>query len=181
MDREKAFEFLYRNLQNENLRKHSLAVGAVMEALAKHFNEDGEKWFVTGLLHDIDYEFTMDDPDSHSVMGAEMLEKEGLPGDVVHAVKAHADHAPLESLLDKSLYAADPITGLITAAALMQPERTIAEVKLKSLKKKYKSKSFAAGANREQIATCSDIGFELADFLQLSIDAMTKYDQEIMG
>ncbi len=180
MNRTEANELLYSHLESDSLRKHSLAVGAVMEALAEHFNEDAEKWFVTGLLHDIDYEYTMDDPDQHSVKGAQMLEEAGLPGDVVHAVKAHADHAPVESLLDKSLYAADPITGLVTAAALMQPGKTIHEVKLKSLKKKFKSKSFAAGANREQIATCSNIGFELGDFLQLAIDAMAKYDQELM-
>ncbi len=181
MNREEAKALLYEHLKNDNLRKHSLAVGAVMEALAERSGEDVEKWFVTGLLHDIDYEYTMDDPDRHSVKGAQMLEEAGLANDVVHAVKAHADHAPLETLLDRSLYAADPVTGLITAAALMQPGKTIHEVKLKSLKKKYKSKSFAAGANREQIATCADIGFELADFLQLALDAMAKYDEELMA
>ncbi len=181
MNREEAKALLFEHLKNDNLRKHSLAVGAVMEALAERSGEDVEKWFVTGLLHDIDYEYTMDDPDQHSVKGAQMLAQAGFPEDVVHAVKAHADHAPLESLLDRSLYAADPVTGLVTAAALMQPGKTIHKVKLKSLKKKYKSKSFAAGANREQIATCADIGIELSDFLELAIEAMAKYDDELMA
>ena len=101
MHRDEAIVLLHRHLKNDNLRKHSLAVGAVMEALANRFGEDVEKWFVTGLLHDIDYESTMDDPAKHSVVGAEMLKEEGLPADVVHAVKAHADHAPLESARER--------------------------------------------------------------------------------
>lgn len=125
MNREQAYELLTQYLKTQNLINHSLAVEAVMRRLARHFNEDEELWGLAGLLHDIDYDQTKDDPDKHSLMGAEILEKQGLPGELVYAVKVHNERhgLPRKTRLDKALYATDPLTGLIVAGALIRPEK----------------------------------------------------------
>lgn len=181
MNRNEALEFLKKNLKNKNLIKHSLAVEAVMKRLAKHFGEDEEKWALAGLLHDIDYDFTKDDPQKHSLMGAEMLEKAGLPEDVVYAVKVHNEvHGlPRNSRMDKALYSTDPLTGLITAAALIRPEKSLFAVDVNSLMKRYKEKSFARGANREIIAACSELGLSLEEFMTLGLEAMQGIADEL--
>ncbi|MTI80495.1 MAG: HDIG domain-containing protein [Firmicutes bacterium] len=174
MTRNEALELLKKHLKNENLVKHCLAVEAVMVHLAKHFGEDEEKWALAGLLHDIDYDYTKDDPEKHSLMGAEMLEKEGLPEDVVYAVKVHNERhgLPRNSKMDKALYCTDPLTGLITAAALIKPEKSLSVVKIKSLKKRFKEKAFAKGANREIIAACSELDLSLEEFMTIGLKAM---------
>ncbi|MEG6615096.1 HDIG domain-containing metalloprotein [Peptococcaceae bacterium 1198_IL3148] len=174
MNREEALALLKKNVKNKNLVKHSLAVEAVMAGLAKHFGEDQEKWAIAGLLHDIDYDYTKDDPHKHSIMGAEMLTEAGLPEDVVYAVKVHNDmHGlPRNSLMDKALYATDPLTGLITAAALIRPEKSLFAINKESLIKRYSEKAFAKGANREVIASCSELGLSLEDFMALGLEAM---------
>ncbi len=173
ISREKAQELLEQYLQNENLKNHSWAVAYIMEELAKRSGEDGDKWFITGLLHDLDYESTKDDPEQHGLKTAKILENEDVSEDMLNAIKAHNCLAERDDLLSKHLWAADPVSGLVVAAALMKPEKKIEALQLKSLKKKYKSKSFAQGANRQQIADCQDFDFELGDFLQLCIDAMS--------
>lgn len=153
-----------------------LATAAIMEGLARRFGQDEEKWYLTGLLHDIDYEETKDDPDRHSLLAGEMLEEMGFEEDLVHAVKAHNDHEGItrDSLLDQALYATDPLSGLITATAYVRPSRTLAEVKVKSIKKKFKDKSFARGANREQIKTCEEFGLPLQEFFEIALKEMQK-------
>lgn len=174
MKRDQALAMLKKNLKNKNLVKHCLAVEAVMVRLAKHFGEDEEKWALAGLLHDIDYEFTKDEPQKHSLLGADMLAEAGLPEDVVYAVKVHNEmHGlPRNSLMDKALYATDPLTGLITAAALIRPEKSLLAVDVHSLKKRYGEKAFARGANRETIAACSELGLNLEQFMELGLQAM---------
>ncbi len=174
--RERAFQLLDEYLQNENLRNHSLAVAYIMEGLAKATNNDADKWFITGLLHDLDYEETKDKPELHALKTAEYLQNEDVENDVLNAIKAHNCLAEKTDLLSKHLWASDPVSGLVIAAALMNPEKKVEAVQLKSLKKKFKSTSFAKGANREQIADCKDFGMELEEFLQLSIDAMSGKD-----
>ena len=174
--RERAFQLLDEYLQNENLRNHSFAVAYIMEELAKTTNNDTDKWFITGLLHDLDYEETKDNPEQHSLKTVEYLKGEDVDDDVLNAIKAHSCLAEKNDSLSQHLWASDPISGLVIAAALMNPEKKVEAVKLKSLKKKFKSTSFAKGANREQIADCKDFGMELEDFLQLSIDAMSGKD-----
>ncbi|TYO94864.1 HD domain-containing protein [Desulfallas thermosapovorans] len=174
MTREEAYKLLKQHLKNKNLIKHSLAVEAVMRRLAEHFNEDVEKWGLAGLLHDIDYDRTKDDPHRHSLEGADLLADKGLPGDVVYAVRVHneAHGLPRKTLMDKALYSTDPLTGLIVAGALVRPEKKLSAVDVTFLKKKYGEKAFARGANREIIAACSEMGLELEEFLALGLEAM---------
>lgn len=181
MDRREAFELLKQYLKNENLINHSLAVEAVMRGLAERLGEDIDKFGLAGLLHDIDYDSTADDPKLHSLLGSQILEDHGLPEDVVYAVKAHNEYHELErkSLMDKALWAADPVSGFITAAALIKPEKKLEVVELKSLKKRFKEKAFAKGASREQMATCSELGLELDEFLEIALESMKKVADEI--
>ncbi|SFG62731.1 HDIG domain-containing protein [Desulfotomaculum arcticum] len=174
MTRDEAYLLLKQHMKTKNLIKHSLAVEACMRRLARHFGEDEEKWGLAGLLHDIDYDRTKDAPDRHSIEGAELLAEIGLPEDVVYAVKVHneAHGFPRISLMDRSLYCIDPLTGLIVAAALIKPEKKLAAIDVEFLFKKFGEKSFARGANREIIAACSEIGLGLEEFLGLGLDAM---------
>ena len=131
-------------------------------------------------MHDIDYEVTKEDPEKHSLIGAEWLSDMGLPDDVVYAVKVHNERhgLPRNSLLDKALYAVDPLTGFIMAVALVMPDKKLSTVKVKSLKKKFKDKRFAAGASREQIRTCEqELAIPLNEFFEIALKAM----QEIAG
>jgi len=174
MTREEALDSVRANVENENLVKHMLATEAIMLALARQFGEDEEEWGLTGLLHDIDVELTEGDMNSHSKLGADLVREMGASEAVVHAVLCHneAHGIPLETKLDKALFCADPLTGLITAAALVRPDKKLASVEAKSVKKRFKEKSFAAGANREQIASCSELGLELDEFIELGLTAM---------
>ncbi|MGE5381164.1 MAG: HDIG domain-containing metalloprotein [Methylocystaceae bacterium] len=182
MKREEALAYLQQHLKNDHLIKHSLAVESIMRGLARHLGEDETEWGLTGLLHDIDYESTADDPNRHSLVGAEMLTDAGFPSGVVYAVKVHneAHNLPRISQLDKALFAADPTSGFITAAALVRPEKQLAFVEVKSLKKRFKEKSFAKGANRDNMASCTELGLELEEFLALSLAAMQQ-DAEQLG
>ena len=145
-----------------------------MRSLARRFGENEEEWGLAGLLHDIDLEHIDDDMKIHSKRGAEMAKQLGASDAVCHAILCHNDaHGePFQTMMDKALFCADPLTGLITAAALVRPEKKLAFVEAKSIRKRFKEKSFAAGANREQIAKCSDIGLELDDFIALGLEAM---------
>lgn len=174
MTREEALEILQRHLQNKNLRKHCLATEAVMRRLARHLNQDEEVWGLAGLLHDIDYEVTRGDPARHSLEGARMLEEMGLPEEVVQAVRVHNDYhgLPRRTLLDRALYAADPLTGFIVAGALIRPEKKLAAVDVPFLLHRFKEKSFARGASREQMQTCTELGLSLEDFMALGLEAM---------
>ncbi|MGI6413222.1 MAG: HD domain-containing protein [Syntrophomonadaceae bacterium] len=181
MEREVALELLKQNVDDDNLIRHSLAVEAIMRALAQHLNEDVEKFGLAGLLHDIDYATTADDPSRHSLVGAEILAKNNLDSEIVYAVKAHNGFHGLkrESLLDKCLYAADPVSGFITAAALIRPDKKLENVELKSLKKRFKEKSFARGANREQMASCSEWGLDLDQLLSISLKGMKEISDQL--
>jgi len=174
MKREDALNSIETNVENRNLIKHMLATEAIMRALARHFGEDEDEWGITGLLHDIDVELTGGDMSTHSKLGADLAREMGAGEDMVHAILCHneAHGVSRETRLDKALFCADPITGLITAAALVRPDKKLAGVEVKSIKKRFKEKSFAAGAKREQIATCSELGLELDEFIALSLEAM---------
>jgi len=174
MDREEALDSVHANVENENLIKHMLATEAVMRALARRLGEDEEVWGLTGLLHDIDVELTEGDMSAHSRLGADLTREMGASEDMAHAILCHneAHGVPLESRLDKALFCVDPLTGLITASVLVLPDRSLANLKAKSVGKRFKEKSFAAGANREQIATCSELGIELDEFIELGVEAM---------
>ncbi len=175
MDREEALDSVKDNVENENLVKHMLATEAVMKALAKRLGEDKEEWGLTGLLHDIDVELTEGDMNNHSRLGADLVREMGASEAMARAILSHnqAHGVPPQSKLDKALLCADPLTGLITASALVRPDKKLAGVQASSVKKRFKEKSFAAGANREQIAACSQmLGIELDEFIVLGLKAM---------
>lgn len=181
MTREDAFNLLNEHLENKNLFKHCLAVEAVMRDLAVHFGEDEYTWGLAGLLHDIDYEQTKDDPDRHSLEGARLLEEKGLPEEVVYAVKVHNERHgfPRKSLMDKALYATDPVTGLIVAGALIKKEKSLSAIDVPFLLNRFGEKSFARGANRETIKSCDEMGLSLEEFLGISLKAMQKISGEM--
>jgi putative nucleotidyltransferase with HDIG domain len=172
--RKEALNSIRANIENENTVKHMLATEAIMRALARRFGEDEEEWGLTGLLHDIDLELTEGDMNTHSKLGADLVRELGASEAMANAILCHnqAHGIPLETRLDKALFCTDPLTGLIIAAALVRPDKKLAGVEARSVAKRFKEKSFAAGADREQIARCTDIGLELDEFIELGLEAM---------
>ena len=181
MNREEVINSIEANVENRNLIKHMLATEAIMRALARKLGEDEEEWGLTGLAHDIDVELTGGDMANHSKLGADLVREMGASEAMVQAVLCHneAHGVPRETKLDKALFCADPLTGLITAAALVRPDKKLAGVEPKSVRKRFKEKSFAAGASREQIATCSELGLELDEFMELGLEAMKGIAEEL--
>ncbi|MEO0092714.1 MAG: HDIG domain-containing metalloprotein [candidate division WOR-3 bacterium] len=172
MNEKEALELMESMVTNKNLRKHMIATQACMRRLAQHFGEDEELWGLTGLIHDLDYDQTAQNPAQHGIIAAEILKTKGVDENIIYAVKAHPGHVPLQSRLDKALYAVDPVTGLIVAATLMHPTKKLANVDTEFIMRRYKEKRFAAGANREQIATCTQLGLTLEEFIKLCLEAM---------
>ena len=158
---------------SDSLRKHMLAVEAAMRAYARRFGEDEEKWGVTGLLHDMDYE-KHPTPAEHPMVGVRELESRGYPEDVIHAIKGHADYlnVPRDTLMSKTLYAVDELSGFIVACALMRPEG-LENMKAKSVRKKMKQSSFAAAVNREDIVRgAEELGVDLNEHIEFVAAAL---------
>ncbi|MBA7608417.1 Ribonuclease Y [subsurface metagenome] len=181
MNREEAYQLIKGEVKNKNLIKHMLAVEAIMKALAKKLGEDEEKWGLTGLLHDIDYEITAKDPHKHSIVGADMLKEIGLDDEIVNAVRAHNDMHKIKRItpLEKALFCVDPLTGLIVAAALIHPDKKLASIDHNFVLNRFKKKAFARGAKREQIKKCSELGFELEEFIKIGLLAMQNISEEL--
>jgi putative nucleotidyltransferase with HDIG domain len=174
MDRSQALVIINEFVKNENLIRHMLAVEAAMRFYATQFGSDIDTWGKTGLLHDFDWEIHPS-LDQHPQDGAPILRERGVPEEVITAILSHADHTgiPRQSKMEKALFACDEITGLIVAVALVRPSRSILDVKVKSVKKKWKDRSFAAGANRQEIAEASaDFGVDLWEHVDNVITAM---------
>jgi putative nucleotidyltransferase with HDIG domain len=173
MDREESWELLCGWTESDSLRKHMLAVEAAMRAYARKFGEDEEKWGITGLLHDMDYE-KHPTPDEHPMVGVRELERRGYPDDVLHAIKGHADYldVPRDTLMSKTLYAVDELSGFIVAVALMRPDG-LEGLKAKSVRKKMKQKSFAAAVNREDIVRgAEELGVDLNEHIEFVAAAL---------
>jgi hypothetical protein len=179
MTREQALELLQQHLHNKNLVKHCLAVEACMRGLAVHFGQDPEPWGLAGLLHDLDYEYTIETPQAHTEKTAEMLSGKGLDEGILHAIKAHNLRVEPSSQMDLSLLAIDPASGFIIACALMHPDKKLAGLDLPFMKKRFKEKSFAKGASREQMEGCARLGLELDGFLALCLGAMQKISTQL--
>lgn len=181
MTREEALALVKKHIQSKNLLKHCIAVEAIMERLAEHYGEDKEKWALAGLLHDIDYDQTADDPERHSQIGADMLAAEGVEEEIVYAVRVHNERhgLPRKSRLDRALFAADPLSGLIVAAALIHPEKKLSAINPEFIHKRFYEKSFAKGARREQIQTCEEMGLSLIEFITLGYEGMLRYADEL--
>jgi putative nucleotidyltransferase with HDIG domain len=173
LNRDEILDSIHGNVQDKNMIRHMLATEAIMRALAKKLGEDEEEWGITGLIHDIDMELVEGDMSSHSRLGADIARELGASESMVHAVLSHneAHGVPQETKLDKALFCADSLSGLITAAALVRPDK-LSGLTTKSVMKKFREKSFAAGVNREQVAGCQQIGLELEEFIGVGIEAM---------
>jgi putative nucleotidyltransferase with HDIG domain len=179
MTRDEAFELVKSSVSTANLIKHMLAVEAVMKKLAARLGEDEQTWTLAGLLHDLDYDSTAKDPARHGLLTVEMLSGKDLPPSVTCAIKCHAGHCQPESPMDRALLAADPLTGLIVAAALMHPTKKLRSVDTNFVMNRFREKSFARGANREQICGCDSLGLELEEFVAIGLEAMTEIDAEL--
>lgn len=178
ISRNAALSLMEEWTQSDSLRKHMLAVEAAVVAYARHHGEDEELWAVAALLHDFDYERYPNpgrDDTGHPYVGVRELKRLGYPAEVTDAILGHADYTGVarESLLARVLFACDELTGLITAAVLVRPDRDIAGLTLKSVKKKLKDKAFARGVNRDDVAQgAQELGIDLDDHIQFVIGAM---------
>ena len=174
MDRDSAWALLTQYTESPNLLNHALAVEAAMTGYARRLGEDEGKWAIAGLLHDFDYE-RWPDPDQHPARGAQILREARYPEDVVTAILSHATYTgvPRETPMARALFAVDELTGLIAAVALVRPSRSVLDVKVKSVKKKWKQPSFAAGVSRQDIAAgAEELGVDLDEHIAFVIGAM---------
>lgn len=181
MERAEALTLVKKHVKNKNLIKHMIATEAVMGALAEKFGEDVESWRLAGLIHDLDYDKTADQPEQHGLLTVEVLQELNFPTDIMQAVRAHNEALgfPRENRMDKALYASDPVTGLIVAAALIHPDKKLAAIDAQFVLNRFGEKHFARGASREQIKACSELGLELEDFIHISLEAMQKASGEL--
>ncbi|MBN1926782.1 MAG: HDIG domain-containing protein, partial [Prolixibacteraceae bacterium] len=166
ISRKDAVELLHSYIQSENMRKHSYASEAVMRALARHFGKDEEQWGIAGLLHDIDSEITKGDMKSHGIAARKLLEGK-IDEESICAITMHNEMAtgkPRTTLFEHAMAAGETITGLITATALVYPDKKLVSVKVKSITKRMKEKAFAASVNRETILECEKTGLSINDF-----------------
>ena len=179
MTRDEAFALLTEYTKKENLIKHALAVEAAMRRYAEIFGEDPEEWGIVGLLHDFDYEKF---PDNHPYKGVEILKEKGLPEEWLEAILGHTDYTGVErkTLLAKTLFAVDELTGFIVAVALVRPSKKIEDVAVKSVKKKMKDKAFAAAVNRKDIVKGADeLNVSLEEHIKNVLEAMKAIAQEL--
>jgi putative nucleotidyltransferase with HDIG domain len=185
LKRDDAVALMHEFTENENLRRHMYAVEAAMRAYARKFGEDEGLWGITGLLHDFDYERWPNDArrpdDEHPTTGVAILRERGYPEEILQAILGHAEHTgvPRETLMAKTLFAVDELTGFLTACALVRPDG-INGMKVKSVKKKFKDSSFARGVNREDVSKgVEELGVDFAEHVELVIDAMSEIKDEL--
>ncbi len=181
MERSQALTLVREYVKNENLVRHMLAVEAAMRFYAQKFGEDVETWGIVGLLHDFDWEIhpTLAE---HPMAGAPIFRDRHVPEEIIRAVLSHADHSGIsrETRMEKALYACDEITGLVTAVALVRPSRSLQDLEASSVKKKWKDRAFAAGANREEITQATEeFGIELWEHVGNVIQAMRPIAAEL--
>lgn len=179
--REEAWALLCEYTQSESLRKHALAVEAVVRSYARQRGEDEEQWGLAGLLHDFDYERYPNAPD-HPLKGSEILRERGYPEDLRRAILGHAEYTgiPRDTLLARVLFACDELTGFVTAVALVKPNKSIFEVEPKSVLKKLKDKAFARSVNRNDILNgANELGIDLGDHIAFVVEALKPIAREI--
>ncbi|HZU12716.1 MAG TPA: HDIG domain-containing protein [Chloroflexota bacterium] len=178
--REDAWALVTAHTESESLRRHMLAVEAAMRAYARRFGEDEDRWALAGLLHDFDYEEHPNpngvaDENEHPLFGARVLEAQGYPDDVIYAIKTHAEYLdlPRRAPMDRALFAVDELTGFITAAALVRPDKSIHSLEARSVRKKMKDKAFARAVSREDMQRGADeLGVDLNEHVEIVIAAM---------
>jgi len=184
--REDTLAIMHEYTASDSLRKHMLSVEAAMRSYAEKFGEDVDRWGITGLIHDFDYERYPNDAHSateeHPAEGVRILRSRGFPEDILTAILGHAQYSgvPRESRMAKTLFAVDELTGLITATALVKPSRSVMEVEAKSVGKKMKDKAFARGVNRDDVINgAADLGVDLDEHIAFVISAMQRVAREI--
>ncbi|HUR37074.1 MAG TPA: HD domain-containing protein [Terriglobales bacterium] len=180
-DRQTAWGLLCEYTHSESLRKHMLAVEACMRAYALKYGEDEEKFGITGLMHDFDYE-KYPTPEEHPFVGNKIMKEKGYSEDILRAILSHADYSGVkrETVMEKCLYACDELSGLITAAALVKPSKAVADVDAKSIRKKMKDKAFARSVNRDDIINgAADLGVDLDEHITFCIEAMKGIAKEL--
>ncbi|MDD5291326.1 MAG: HDIG domain-containing protein [Patescibacteria group bacterium] len=188
VNRQQAEELLDKYVKDDIVKMHCLESEAIMRELAKHFNEDEEEWGIIGLLHDIDWDLTKDNPKEHTVKAVEILKQAGASDFLIETIVSHGYGSELCGInqdkarttkIQHALAAAETLTGLIIASALVQPEKKLASVKLESLKKKFKAKAFAAKCDREIIMECEKIGLSLDEFLAIGLKALQSISDKL--
>ena len=182
-----ALALMHEYTASDSLRKHMLAVEVAMRAYASRFSEDADRWGLAGLIHDFDYEkypnAEHSPTEGHPAWGVRFLRERGWPEDVLTAILGHGNYTgvPRESLMAKTLFAVDELTGLITATALVRPSKSVHEVDARSVRKKMKDKAFARGVNREDVAMgAAELGVDLDEHIQFVVDAM-KREADALG
>lgn len=174
MTRDQAWEIVCEFVQSDGLRKHMLAVEACLAAYARKFGEDEEKWAITALLHDFDWEIHPQAPE-HPMKGEAILAERGVSEEIRRAILSHANYSgvPRESALEKCLFACDELAGFLTACAYVKPGRSIAEVEVKSVRKKLKDKAFARAVSRDDVLNgAAEAGVDLDEHIAFCIEAM---------
>ena len=181
MNRTEAIKLLEEHLPNKNLIKHSIAVEAGMRKMAQFLGEDEERWAMSGLLHDLDYEKTKDDFPKHGILTGEILREKGFDDtEILDAIVMHSGNVPATTDMGKALYAVDPTTGFITACVLMSPTKNIHFLDMGFMMKRFKEKRFAAGANRDQIASATaSFPLTLEDFITIVLEGMKEHSEEL--
>lgn len=184
MNRQQAWDLVCEYTESPQLRRHMLSVEAAMRGYARYFGQDEEKWGLVGLLHDFDYERYPDvAKDGHPNTGTPILRERGVDEEIVQAILSHATEVTgveRQSLMEHTLYAVDELTGLIAAVALVRPSKDIRDVKVKSVRKKWKSKAFAPGVNREEIeAGATAINMDLGEHIRIVLEAMQESATEL--
>jgi len=181
MDRNKAIELVKKYIKDDRLQKHVFAVSACMKELAEKLGENSEKWELAGLLHDLDYDFTKDSPEEHGFKTLEILKDIGFDNkEITDAILAHCERKNCETKMEWALYTTDPTSGFIVACALMHPLKRLENIDLNFMKRRFKEKRFAQGANREQIKKCENLGLSLNEFLEICLKGMQKI-KNILG
>lgn len=179
MKRDEAFELVKKHLKNKNLIKHSLAVEACMRAMAGKLTQDVEKWGLAGILHDLDYELTEKSPELHTTETVKILTELDVDSDVICTIQAHAGQITCKTDMEWCIFSIDPLTGLIIAATLMHPSKKLKEIDLGFIKRRYKEKSFARGARREDIEQIENVGMDLDEFISVCLEAMQGISEEL--
>jgi hypothetical protein len=181
LSRSEALELLKKHVKNEKLLKHMLAVEAIMRGVAEYLGEDAEKWGLTGLLHDVDFEQTADRHEMHGMLASSMLGEE-VPADVLRAIESHNfEHTGVtpQGRMEKALVASDSLSGLIIAAALVLPSKRLEDLRSESIGKRFKEKDFARRCSRERILFCEQIGISREDFFRIALGALQGVASEL--
>lgn len=181
LTRDEAVDLVKKHVTKRNVVYHMLAVEAIMRSVARYFKEDEMQWGLIGILHDVDYEKTEATPERHSLLAEEIL-KGTIPDEFIKAIKTHnAKHTGVmpETRMEKALIAADAISGLLVACALVMPSKKLADVKVETVAKKFKDKDFARGVERDRILVCEEIGIPREKFFEIALEGLKQSASQI--